>query len=215
MRCTKHIYDISSTIGVCASCLRHRLFSLIHLQFDPTFQFPPNCNNSNPKPNPNLRFPRSISQAKKPQNSAGDKLGLVSKLFRSKSLSSAKSAVVIRRSKGMSPENDWEEIERVESSPARWTTRPSPGRVRPSPARSASSMAFCLSPLVRSSPARRRSGGGGCEKLGVSGEIRVPAKGKCKGNNDFGGIPHLYAAASFCGNRSRKLADFGRFNVNY
>lgn len=66
-----------------------------------------------------------------------------------------------------------------------------------------SGMGFCLSPLVRASPSRHWNQKGIPPEMVVSGEIRVvPVK------------PHLSNAASFCKNRSRKLADFGRFHHN-
>uniref|UniRef100_A0A5B6ZLU9 Uncharacterized protein n=1 Tax=Davidia involucrata TaxID=16924 RepID=A0A5B6ZLU9_DAVIN len=73
---------------------------------------------------------------------------------------------------------------------------------RPSHARNVSGLAFCLSPLVRASPNRHWNQKGMPPDMAVSGEIKVPVK------------PHLSTAASFCANRSRKLADFGRFNHN-
>ncbi|KAG5251347.1 KH domain-containing protein [Salix suchowensis] len=69
--------------------------------------------------------------------------------------------------------------------------------------RNVSGLAFCLSPLVRASPKRNwKQKGGLPPELGLSGEFRAPAR------------PHLSTAASFCANRSRKLADFGRANHN-
>lgn len=70
-------------------------------------------------------------------------------------------------------------------------------------ARNVSGLAFCLSPLVRASPKRNWNQKGGLPpELGYSGEVRAPVR------------PHLSTAASFCANRSRKLADFGRVNHN-
>lgn len=69
--------------------------------------------------------------------------------------------------------------------------------------RNVSGLAFCLSPLVRASPNHRHwSQKGLPPELAYSGEVRVQTK------------PHLSEAASFCANRSRKLADFGRVNAN-
>lgn len=66
-----------------------------------------------------------------------------------------------------------------------------------------SGLAFCLSPLVRASPNRHWNQKGGVPpELLYSGDVRNTAK------------PHLSTAASFCANRSRKLADFGRVNHN-
>ncbi|KAI5647565.1 hypothetical protein M9H77_33570 [Catharanthus roseus] len=71
--------------------------------------------------------------------------------------------------------------------------------------RNVSGMGFCLSPLVRASPSRHWNQKGIPPEMVVSGDVRVvPVK------------PHLTKsnAASFCKNRSRKLADFGRFHHN-
>lgn len=62
-----------------------------------------------------------------------------------------------------------------------------------------SGLTFCLSPLFRASPNRHWNQKG---MPPVDGEMRAPVK------------PHLSITKSFCANRSRKLADFGRFNTN-
>jgi hypothetical protein len=95
--------------------------------------------------------------------------------------------------------------ESVEESPGRLRRTPvmgTPGRKKTATigiGRSVSGMAFCLSPLVRAKP--------NCSSnwkakfppdFGYSGELKSPAK------------PHLSTAASFCGNRSKKLVDLGR-----
>ncbi|XP_010691971.2 uncharacterized protein LOC104905213 [Beta vulgaris subsp. vulgaris] len=262
MRCKKHLSDYSSSVGVCASCLRERLFFLVEAQSQLKSNYSdypnPNCNNRNnnnstnslssnrqqqqPQPPP-LIFPRSvspyISRRKSDQTVAGNskpviqrfystpqvgptkkknagKFNLITRLFRSKSSvvsSSSNSEVGIaeltrRSNRGMSPENEWEDE----------VTRPSPGRVRPSPARLANNvanLALCLSPLVRGTPASRSHWG---IESSFSGEIRVPAIGKSNSGscnvNNHKKKPHLGDAASFCANRSRKLADFGRLNRN-
>ncbi|PIN05418.1 hypothetical protein CDL12_22036 [Handroanthus impetiginosus] len=64
------------------------------------------------------------------------------------------------------------------------------------------SLAFCLSPLVRASPNCHWNQKGIPPEMVVAGESRVTPK------------PNLSAAASFCKNRSRKLADFGRYSHN-
>ncbi|KAI3837102.1 hypothetical protein MKX03_031048 [Papaver bracteatum] len=138
------------------------------------------------------------------------------------------------RNKGLSP-NCTEDLEREfgngvgeaedinniggylsESSPG-WrkqsSTTATPGRQRRGGSNSKSgsggggvtSMAFCLSPLVRASPKRPSRN----QKDGFSGEIRA-ASSSIHHNNK----PNLSTAASFCANRSRKLANFGRYN-NY
>ncbi|XP_052211081.1 uncharacterized protein LOC127813964 [Diospyros lotus] len=85
--------------------------------------------------------------------------------------------------------------------------RPGPavrrGGVRLSSSRNASGLTFCFSPLVRASPSRHWSQKGMPPETAFSSEIRAPAK------------PHLSAAASSWANRSRKLADIGRFNLNH
>ncbi|XP_057753910.1 uncharacterized protein LOC130973426 [Arachis stenosperma] len=68
---------------------------------------------------------------------------------------------------------------------------------------SGSGMAICLSPLVRASPNRRWNHKGLPPEMAAAVEVRAAAA-----------KPHLSAAASFCANRSRKLADFGRVNHN-
>ncbi|CAO2835209.1 unnamed protein product [Amaranthus hypochondriacus] len=265
MRCKKHLTDLSSTIGVCASCLREKLFFLIEAQSQtksvPDFQNPnPNYSNHNHsqhnrhrnlqnQPQP-LIFPRSVSPyiSRRKSDLASNsktilqrfystpqvgptfdqhkkkitgKLSLIKKIFRSKSSvsSTANSEVspadLTRwRNRGMSPENEWDdELEESINDSPMTKIRPSPGRVRPSPARLANNVAnfaFCLSPLVRASPASRYNRGGG--EPSFSGEIRVSATGKSSSCHEK--KPHLSEAASFCANRSRKLADFGRINRN-
>lgn len=257
MRCKKHLSDYSSAIGVCATCLRQRLFILVQAQSNP------NSISDNPNPNnslssshhhhhqkhqekeqpPPLIFPRSVSpyiaRRKSDQTSINNskpiiqrfystpqvgptthqkkknsgKFSLITKLFRSKS-SVAEVGVgsTRRRNRGMSPQSEWDEEEAAAAGPAE-LTRPSPGRTRPS---HVTSLALCLSPLVRASPASRYNWG---IEPSFSGEIRVPATGKVNGGVSHANSinkekPQLGDAASFCANRSRKIADFGRFNRN-
>ncbi|XP_073146935.1 uncharacterized protein [Henckelia pumila] len=68
--------------------------------------------------------------------------------------------------------------------------------------RNASGLAFCLSPLVRPSPNRKWSQKVAPPDMAIAGEVRAPPK------------PRLSAAPSFCKNRSRKLADFGKQSYN-
>lgn len=68
--------------------------------------------------------------------------------------------------------------------------------------RNVSGLSFCLSPLVRASPNVHRNQKMLPPEFVFSGEIGTPVK------------PHLSYAKSFCANRSRKLADFGRVNLN-
>ncbi|GER54538.1 hypothetical protein STAS_32137 [Striga asiatica] len=65
-----------------------------------------------------------------------------------------------------------------------------------------SGLKFCLSPLVRASPSRPWSQKGFPPEMSPVGESRIPVK------------PYLSTATSFCKNRSRKLADFGRHSFD-
>lgn len=151
--------------------------------------------------------------------SAGRRKKTTLKLF------SLNQASVFDGHRGMSPDVVGEDDSDAESlspvrfgcSPEPWRKTPSSGqrstrashvRAKSSPARGhvASGIGICLSPLMRPSPIRNWSGkgvgpGGGVEAV-YSGEVRSTVQ------------PHLSNAASFCSNRSRKLADFGKFNHN-
>ncbi|XP_010508277.1 PREDICTED: uncharacterized protein LOC104784878 [Camelina sativa] len=114
-----------------------------------------------------------------------------------------------RYCKGMSPAGESTTNEdSVEESPGRLRRTPAmgtPGRRKPKVGfgRSVSGMAFCLSPLVRAKPSSNCSSnwrGRFLPDFGYSGELKSPAK------------PHLSTAASFCGNRSKKLVDLGRLD---
>ncbi|XP_073157465.1 uncharacterized protein [Henckelia pumila] len=91
----------------------------------------------------------------------------------------------------------------------RQTPRRTPASTRGGGGRAASNknmsgLTFCLSPLVRASPNRHRGQKGvPPELITAGGDARAPPKA------------HLSTASSFCKNRSRKLADFGRYNPNY
>ncbi|GFY92056.1 hypothetical protein Acr_08g0004520 [Actinidia rufa] len=282
MRCKKHLTDLSSSVGVCSSCLRERLIALIQAQTQAQDQ--EDRLKSDPHPPP-LAFPRSVSPyicRRKSEISAYNyqhhhtlsdqlfystpqigptraiaaetlyekkksKFSLISKLFRSKSkkidsdhtISNSSNTCPVStsspswfsymlsvsdqqkkqsdagfgrktgkiRDRGMSPArvSDYGEDEECcegssdsssDKTPPRATPQVRRGSGRPSNSRNMSGLKFCLSPLVRASTNRM-------PETAFTGEIRGPAK------------PHLSAAASFCANRSRKLADFGRFNPNY
>ncbi|XP_075510900.1 uncharacterized protein LOC142546832 [Primulina tabacum] len=85
------------------------------------------------------------------------------------------------------------------------STRSGGGRAAPN--KNMAGLTFCLSPLVRASPSRHRNQKGALPELMTAvapgGDARGPPKA------------HLSTASSFCKNRSRKLADFGRYNPNY
>ncbi|KAH6755088.1 hypothetical protein C2S52_018534 [Perilla frutescens var. hirtella] len=65
--------------------------------------------------------------------------------------------------------------------------------------KSLSGLTFCLSPLLRPSPNHHWNQKVAPPEAAVAGDPRATPK------------PYLSTAASFCKNRSRKLADFGRF----
>lgn len=67
--------------------------------------------------------------------------------------------------------------------------------------KSVSELIFCLSPLMRAGH-NRLCNIKGKPPVDITGDTRAPA------------VPHLSYAKSFCANRSRKLADFGRSDPN-
>ncbi|KAL2460972.1 hypothetical protein Adt_44392 [Abeliophyllum distichum] len=74
----------------------------------------------------------------------------------------------------------------------------------PGHCKNVSTLAFCLSPLVRASPnCHWNQKGVPSTEMAVASDSRIPAK------------PSLSIAPSFCKNRSRKLCDFGRYNRNH
>lgn len=114
------------------------------------------------------------------------------------------SRVMQRPCKGMSPADDSDdgELNSLDSTP-HWKETPSrmttPMHFRcrkMNQARNFTGFAFCLSPLVRPSPNRKPP------EINP-GDTRVQVK------------PHIGAAAAFCANRSKKLANCGRFHQNY
>lgn len=110
------------------------------------------------------------------------------------------------RDRGMSPagssddefndaSSDYESAESCKQTPRR---NPAHHTIRPAGVnRSVSGLIFCLSPLVRASP-NRLWNNKGKPPAEAGGDSRPPV------------VPHLSYTKSFCANRSRKLADFGR-----
>ncbi|VFQ75824.1 unnamed protein product [Cuscuta campestris] len=101
-------------------------------------------------------------------------------------------------SSGYSSESSqgWKQTPR--RTPASTSSRKAAGKS--SRNRNVSGMTFCLSPLVRPSPNWQWNQKGMPPEMVYSGEIRVSSKS---------------VATSFCKSRSRKLADFGRFNHHH
>ncbi|XP_043696554.1 uncharacterized protein LOC122647129 [Telopea speciosissima] len=123
-----------------------------------------------------------------------------------------------RRDRGMSPErttvegdlsgdNDDSSSYSSKSSPKGLQTQRTPPHATPTRSRrrghhnrNVSGLAMCFSPLVRPSPSRHHRNVVISGEIGFSGEVRGSSK------------PHFSAAPSFCKNRSKKLADIGRYN---
>lgn len=106
--------------------------------------------------------------------------------------------------RGLSPDRNCDSLESgscVSDSP--WRPAPSPMRrgVGHRKRHGASGFAVCLSPLVRPSPAHRRSQ---VSETGFSGDLKSPAHHR---HVAAGGAP---VGPSLCHNRSRKIADIGR-----
>lgn len=114
------------------------------------------------------------------------------------------SRVMQRPCRGMSPADESDgELNSPESTP-QWKETPSRMTTpmqfrckRMNQGRNLTGFAFCLSPLVRPSPNRK------APEIAIAGDLRVPVK------------PHIGVAAAFCANRSKKLANCGRFHPNY
>uniref|UniRef100_A0A7N0ZUH6 Uncharacterized protein n=1 Tax=Kalanchoe fedtschenkoi TaxID=63787 RepID=A0A7N0ZUH6_KALFE len=257
MRCKTHTSDSSSTVGVCATCLRHRLLSLIaaqsrnhlHAQLlaaaldhhhKSDFDFPRSVSPRGNKPHdhheplPHRRFYLTPQTAHHPPTSQKHRgrFSFISSFFRprshksdfdprettptSSSSSSWFSSIrrkhkskttngerlprrVVVLDRGMTPERmscaDGSEFDEPRFDYFSDSCKRTPARSS-KPGSNISGMAFCMSPLVRASPARLWSVSS--DIAGFPGEIRSV------------GNPHLSAASSYCANRSRKLADFGR-----
>ncbi|KAG2309640.1 hypothetical protein Bca52824_029388 [Brassica carinata] len=222
MRCKRHTVDSTSTIGVCASCLRERLFSLPYaaarnsdagggredsLGSSSSSEQVFETNRSFKKKQTGLSRFSTFFTTRSNELSSRD-----SSTFSPSSSSSWFSKVlspiekqtantttcyiedlIVSESnqqqrprhsycKGLSPANELESS--VEESPGRARRTSTPGRKK-----TAKKMALCLSPLVRAKP--------NCS-FGYTGEMKSPVR------------PHISTAASYCANRSKKLADLGR-----
>lgn len=240
MTCKRHPYEAG--VGVCATCLRERLYALIAAQSK--LNSAAGVADANPSPvNPHLPFPRSVSPYFSHRRSIGSDAPALSRFFstppagnfpRRKSHSLLSSVFGHSRSgsSGSRSSFSWmsalirrmksrKSFQAVGSPPplergmslARWRQEdegedsgystdssavgqlPGPTPIRP-PARTAggnrgfSGIAVCLSPLVRSNPNRRPA-------EASNDQIRRHVS---FGDHRSGGV-----------NRSRKLADFGRF----
>ncbi|KAF3527148.1 hypothetical protein F2Q69_00049557 [Brassica cretica] len=235
MRCKRHTVDLTSTVGVCASCLHERLLSLAaSIAVEENNNHRLSRKSSNPPP----PLPRSdagggggdLGVSGKDFESKGGSVSSISNPFRARSdsnpkwessSSSSRSWIssflstgrskkqpaiddVISGCRGMSPARDTgaEDGNEVPSGSIEET----PGRTRRTPAvktpgrrKIMTGMGFCLSPLVRARPncPFKRKSRFPSEFVGNAGEVTAAEK------------PHISEAASFCANRSKKLADLG------
>ncbi|XP_047336650.1 uncharacterized protein LOC124940208 [Impatiens glandulifera] len=259
MKCKKHLNtDLSSTIGVCATCLRERLLSLQAAQSD--------RRDSDPQPNYNSRrksqcisvsdpgFCNTSHQPGRDCEKKKKKFSLFASFFKPKSstkeaqdtttIASTSSlsspfwfsnklssnhnkkqsrlfsveesisqcnfkttTVRIRQNRGMSPARvsdvDDDDITNGFSHRTPESSKQTPSRACRRGG-GQSGFSFCLSPLVRASPNRARNQKGVLPEVSFSGDIRTTS-----------GKPPLSMATKYCANRSRKIADFGRFNHNH
>lgn len=242
MRCKRHTVDLTSTVGVCASCLHERLLSLAA-----SIAVEDSNNNNNHRLSrkssnhpPPLPRGADLGVSGKALESKGGKVSRISNPFRARSDSNPKpepsssssstsrswisSFLSTGRSKkqpttmedlisgcrGMSPARDagGEDGNEVpsgsieEETPGR-TRRTTPAAMKtPGRRKIMTGMGFCLSPLVRARPncPFKRKSRFPSEFVGNAGEVTAGEK------------PHISEAASFCANRSKKLADLGRGN---
>ncbi|KAL8092008.1 uncharacterized protein LOC141692446 [Apium graveolens] len=84
--------------------------------------------------------------------------------------------------------------------------RATPQRRKQNQGRNVAGLSLCLSPLVRPSPNRSWN------QKGLLPEMMMIQSGEIKASP---GRPNLGVAATFTANRSRKLANIGRFHPNY
>lgn len=242
MRCKRHTVDLTSTVGVCASCLHERLLSLaasIAVEENNNNDHRLSRKSSNPPPllilptgGEDLGVSGKDFESNRSEKPKGGKVSRISNPFRarsdsnesSSSSSSSRSWIssflstgrskkqpviedVISGCRGMSPARDTggeDENEvpsgSIEETPGR--TRRTPAMKTPGRRKIATGLGFCLSPLVRARPncPFKRKSRFPSEFVGNAGEVTAAEK------------PHISEAASFCANRSKKLADLGKGN---
>lgn len=220
MGCKKHLSDLSSYQGVCASCLRQRLFPILAVQSDthpqpsifPHSVSPPHVTKSNAQ----NRLFHSTPQLAPVQNHHTKRERNRFSLFRSKKKADATSSPLPSWISGL--------FSSTEKNPRR---RKGPNRGRG------------MSPATASDSDREdecggggsvgRRGGGGRRlgsgdvagfAFGIRPLVRArPKPGKSKSMPKEEPIatakPRLAPTASFCKNKSRKIADFGRLHRVY
>ncbi|KAJ0259216.1 hypothetical protein HA466_0056010 [Hirschfeldia incana] len=226
MRCKRHTVDSTSTNGVCASCLRERLFPLAASEDNDHPHRDSNISPPSVLASPDSRF-FATTGGVVGSSSSSEKVFETNRSFKKKQTGLSRFSTFFRTrsndysrdscdtsswfSKILSKKQSTCYIEDlIDSESDRQQQRPrqrycrgmspanglesveeSPGRARRTPGRKkTATMALCLSPLVRVKPSN-------CS-FGYTGELKSPVK------------PHISTAASFCANRSKKLADLGR-----
>jgi hypothetical protein len=106
--------------------------------------------------------------------------------------------------RGLSPDRNCDSLESgscVSDSPCRPIPSPLRRGLGHRKRQGTSSFGVCLSPLVRPSPAHRRSQ---LSETGFSGDLNSPA------HHRYVGTGGASVGPSLCHNRSRKIADIGR-----
>ncbi|EPS57183.1 hypothetical protein M569_17638 [Genlisea aurea] len=211
MRCKKHLGDLSSALGVCASCLRESLFAVMSAQAE----IHRDCRNKEealPPTHPSPANHRFFStkqgggrisslilaifrfKSDKVDADSTDPMNLSAKSWfqAAKSIKAPTPRNLDNRGRGLSPTRNSSGYS-SESSPYQ-RQNPAATRRRGKVPAHIAGMAFCLSPLVRASPSRQWKS----TEIYTGWNLRATAR------------PHLSSAAFFLKNRSRKLTDLGR-----
>lgn len=226
MRCKKHLSDISSNQGLCATCLREKLLPILAVQSGdhspplifPRSPSPPHATKSNdhnrlfhstPQLSPLNLNTNPIKKEKSRFSLFGSNCtatssplpSWLSELFTGKE----KKEESRIRGRGMSPESVSDSggdgvgpgNHSPEKSPV--TVGQRGGRGRGLGSRDVAGFAFCISPLVWVRPKQRNVKSKSMPKEATVDQVK----------------PQLAGAASFCKNRSRKIADFGRYHRHH
>nr|DAD47563.1 TPA_asm: hypothetical protein HUJ06_017500 [Nelumbo nucifera] len=251
MRCQKHLSDLSSSVGVCASCLRERLFVLIAAQARAQAE---ECRKSDPHPQP-LVFPRSVSPyvCRRSDDSSWHHNHFDQRFYSTPQVGPTSNTAAYGRKKKHSKFSLFTSLFTSRSDDHRRKHDPHESRISRASRDSISTLSS--SPISSSwfssiLPGRRKKQSRlfsfdetTTTTTTVTGSRR-PCRARDRGMSpakdndddpyyeDYDGSPwasgyssdasqsrrnhphRLSTAASFCANRSRKLADFGKYN-NY
>jgi hypothetical protein len=210
-RCKDHLTDLTSCNGVCASCLNQRLTPLSKAQTADEDLTRRKLHNAAVSHVSDHRF-HNTPQVRIRSTDKTNRWALLSNLFRSTFWLSSSAAArrrklfvddsnpaldqISRGGRGMSPASEVDAAdEPVGEFPEVVKMTPKRASRRVGGRRNLPGMVLCLNPLVRASPNR---------KWNPPGEIDMRSSPVVK--------PHLANAASSYANRSRKIADTGRFH---